>query len=144
MSSKSPTPPDVQLVWLLPGERIGSVAPEFLVMTNLRVAPSVSQQPSVEVDAWRVIELPDGERFLICVPRGTQTLRTTTCINRVNAASRIVETHSGRIYHLECPPMSDDGTDDWASAMSIYAMHRFGPQVDKSMELWRMFLSATQ
>ncbi len=70
---------------------------------NERDAPSVTEQPVVQVNSWRVVEAKNGNRHLAAVlDRGP--LRTTSPIATFNPATAELTTTSGRKYELLGPP----------------------------------------
>ena len=72
---------------------------------TLRDAPSVTEQPTMTMVQWRVLELTDGARVLAGMLAEQPTLRITTAI--VTHEGRQVTTSSGRAYTLFGEPSSD-------------------------------------
>lgn len=77
----------------------------YLHLGCMRAAPSVEQQPFVELLQWRVFALPDGALLLNGMLAERPTICTTTPI--VSVAGCEVVTSSGRRYRLIGAPASD-------------------------------------
>lgn len=84
--------------------QLGGVAITF---ANDRDAPTVDEQPQVEVDSWRLLRAPEGTLHLVTLRALSEqggTVRVTTPITVVDQEAGIVTTSSGRRYTLMGPP----------------------------------------
>lgn len=75
-------------------------------ISNVRDAPSVDQQPLVQMQHWRVF-LVAGQRHLLGWVSEGITTRMTSPICEVRLFARQLVTSSGRLYELDGPPTED-------------------------------------
>ena len=88
------------------------------IVLHHRQAPTVKEQPRSEMTNWRVVFTPCcQDRLLTGWLRGSESLRVTTAIKNVDAASWTVTTESGRVYEILTPPTADPGY------LSLILMH---------------------
>ena len=73
------------------------------ILANERDAPSVLEQPCVEVHSWRLVQLPSGDQHLVTL-RDRETARVTSAIAKIDLERRTIATSSGRLYVLLGPP----------------------------------------
>ena len=73
------------------------------IFINERDAPSVAEQPTLEVGCWRVIEAADGHRHLLAV-LDSGVVRITSPLTGVSEETGALITRSGRRYVLVFPP----------------------------------------
>jgi hypothetical protein len=97
-------------------------------------APPVKEQPHVELTDWAILEVDGGDRHLAGLHTRQTKIRLTTAIASFLAASRLIQTQSGRSYELLGAP-----TDDPILRLAIVAHAiRSGVTVtaDASSEFW--------
>ena len=98
-----------------------------------RVA-AVSQQPSLTLVRWQVLQLPSGRRHFAGWAVQNREGRASTAIVEFDAASMCGVTASGRVYQLDGPPGEDsEGTYVWQ------AWSRINDELvwaDVSKEVW--------
>jgi hypothetical protein len=98
--------------------------------------PAVDAQAEVTLIRWRVIEVPQGERFLVgyCVERGEG--RVSTSLLGVDVSQMVCNTASGRVYQLEGEPGVDpDGDFVWRAAMRARKIESW---TDMSSDIWKL------
>jgi len=103
---------------------------------NERDAPSVADQPAVQVRSWRLVEAGNGDRhLLLMLEQGS--LRITSRIVGLNTETRALITESGRRYELMAPAEAGQ----WQLAvLATYAVRAdLGDAVDISDKTWRQF-----
>jgi hypothetical protein len=77
----------------------------FLVSSK-RLAPSVGDEPRVQIAVWRLLRVGEGELVLVtALPSGA--VRTTSALDRFDPVTRQARTFSGRVYELLCGPTED-------------------------------------
>lgn len=81
-----------------------------ILTANERDAPSVNEQPKMEVHSWLMLKSSTGEQHLVTLrdrdmDRGV--VRLTSPIASIDNSARVVTTSSGRQYSLLGPPASD-------------------------------------
>jgi hypothetical protein len=98
--------------------------------------PDVTAEGEVTLVRWRVIEVPDGERFLVgyCLERGEG--RVSTSLLSVDVSRMVCHTASGRVYQLEGQPGVDpDGDFIWRAAMRARKVESWN---DLSGDIWKL------
>lgn len=109
------------------------IDPPLLVLLHPRDAPDVRNQPRLSVHDWRMYQVGEHIHLVGFLENGF-TCRVTTPIDAVVAASRQVQTSSGRIYELDGPPAHD------IQAMAIIGarLHQLFGAVDSdvTMNYW--------
>jgi hypothetical protein len=107
----------------------------------VRDAPPVNDQPRVKPLAWRIVGTQEGMLLaLVVTPEGS--LRVTSPISEIRAATRTVVTASGRVYELEIPPALDEPMRGLLLALA--ARFGLGSAIDASASVWERFEAATQ
>jgi hypothetical protein len=84
---------------------------ELLVYFIRSDAPPVTEQPIVNLQAWRVIQM-GNDVFLVGLTRETGKVRATSPVQSLTP-DRTAVTSSGRVYHLEGPPGSAGQEGIW-------------------------------
>lgn len=82
-----------------------------ITVANDRDAPTVGEQPLVEVHSWRVLRAPERSLHLVTLTGLSEqggTVRVTSAITAVDQDAGIVTTSSGRRYLLMGPPEDRD------------------------------------
>jgi len=79
----------------------------LLAFINERDAPPVRDQPHIDAASWRMFQGASGELRLV-VRRSEITFRTTTRVVSVSFERTVVQTTSGRTYHLAGPPETNE------------------------------------
>jgi len=109
-----------------------------LTMADEREAPSVEQQPSTEVDSWRVIRAPSGKAHLLILRSlsvaGRGTVWVSSPISKVDGQGCVVTTSSGRRFHLTRPPENRDMERDVMHCVAVKM--GMGDAVDVSVYAW--------
>jgi hypothetical protein len=105
-------------------------------------APSVTDQPSMDLWFWRVIEDGNRGRHLFGNLPGTERCRMTTEIIDVDLAQRRWVTSSGRVYRTHDVP----GEEIESDLLSFLAWHHKlpGDPTDVTAEFWRAMQAALQ
>lgn len=105
---------------------------------NERDAPSVTQQPSVQVKHWRAFEARSGNRhLLIILDHGS--LRITSSITGFDGVAGALITQSGRRYQLLGSPETGQAQRTQLTAYALRA--GLVDPVDVSDALWQMLVS---
>lgn len=81
-----------------------SKGPTIGIAGALTAAPSVTEQPSVHLREWRVIQAVDQHRYLLGLRAESTKLRMTTRILSHDYQARTWVTESGRQYVTESAP----------------------------------------
>jgi hypothetical protein len=105
----------------------------YVLFLNERDAPSVEQQPRVNVHSWRAVKAMTGALHL-SIHLGGITLRITSPVATILLPEAIAVTSSGRAYWLNCPPETDDTLKRLILANAQRA--GFPEHGDVSEELW--------
>lgn len=105
-------------------------------------APTVQEQPRLEISDWAILESGCGDQYLMGLHTYQSRLRLTTPIASFQAAGRLIQTKSGRIYELLGPPTQDP------TVLLVMAVHaiRVGLSMtgDVSSEFWKTIQHAAQ
>lgn len=111
----------------------------FLVCSK-RLAPSIGEEPRVQIEVWRLLRVGEGELILVtALPSGA--VRTTSALDHFDPVSRQAKTFSGRVYELQCGP-----TEDSFQRLRIAAaLEQAGLQraSDVSDDFWASVMAAT-
>ncbi len=101
----------------------------------------VTQQPSLTLKDWSVIELPDGGRHFVgyCVENWEG--RVSSPINSVDPRTLRGSTSTGRVYQLEGEPGYN--RDAQYVLSNWLAMYKLNNCTDITADLWRAHLNAT-
>jgi hypothetical protein len=67
------------------------------LIIDVNQAPSVFDQPVLEVDLWRTY-IVNGEVFLVCANNKTGKIRTSTPIRKSDVIGQEFTTETGRVY----------------------------------------------
>lgn len=81
-----------------------STFPTIGIAGALTTAPSVAEQPSVQLREWRVIQTTDQHWYLLGLRAESTKLRMTTRIQSHDYQARTWTTESGRQYVTESAP----------------------------------------
>jgi hypothetical protein len=111
----------------------------FLVIGK-RFAPSVGEEPRVQIAVWRLLRVGEGELILVtALPSGA--VRITSGLDYFDPVTRQAKTNSGRVYELQCGP-----TEDSFQRLRIAAaLEQAGLQLasDVSDDFWASVMAAT-
>lgn len=94
---------------------------------------TVSEQPDLTIDAWRVLEVPGGAQHLVgfCLERCEG--RVSTAIVRLDPRQRIAVSASGRSYRLVGKPGFNRDADyvwrQWVAVNGIKAWADVSPAI---------------
>lgn len=110
----------------------------FLVSSK-RFAPSVGEEPRVQIEVWRLLRVGERELILATVlPSGA--VRTTSALDHFDPVTRQARTFSGRVYELLCGPTEDS----FQRRRIAVALEQAGLQLasDVSGEFWASVMAA--
>jgi len=106
------------------GEMQGDNPSRVLVLSNMRDAPEVEDQPFVCPSQWRVIKVNDSSLRLALLVNAGKTVRVTTPLVAMDPVLRRVRTKSGRVYRLDGLPSDDELLI--STLLAFAASNRFG------------------
>lgn len=111
----------------------------FLVSSK-RLAPSVGEEPLIQVAVWRLVRVGEGELILV-VALSSGAVRTTSALDHFDPVTRQARTFSGRVYELRCGPTEDSFQRRRIAA----ALKQAGLQLasDVSDDFWAFVMAAT-
>lgn len=115
---------------------------------NLRMAPPVQLQEMVMIREWRLVELRNGTCVLVGVvgpstsPTSPVTYRMSSPIAAADAATRTMQTASGRVYQLIGPPALDRPAREMILRRLLLAGH--GDAEDVTEPIWQAIEAATR
>lgn len=111
----------------------------FLVSSK-RLAPSVGEQPRVQIAVWRLLRVGESELILVtALPSGA--VRTTSGLDYFDPVTRQARTFSGRVYELQCGPTEDSFQRRRIAAALEHA--RLQLASDVSDDFWASVMAAT-
>lgn len=85
-----------------------------LIQTTIWRTSQVSEQPTIQLSRWSVMETQTGDHHLVGYNMRDREGRVSTAISGFNPATSEVTTRSGRVYQLYGSPGYDsDGTWVW-------------------------------
>lgn len=103
------------------------------IFLNERNAPSVDKQPTVILDAWRVVETAAGQRRILAqMPGGS--FRITSPLAAFDCWQRTATTSSGRVYEFAQAPTEDEFIR--AAFAANAARPGLSNATDVSLQLW--------
>ncbi len=110
--------------------------------SNLRDAPPIDEQPSMQTDSWRLLKAASGELHLGASRIGDEgqlVARVTSAIAQIDHSNRTLTTASGRRYVLvgapEERPLECAAIRNHAAAMGLAGA------IDVSDQHWLRMLS---
>jgi hypothetical protein len=76
----------------------------MFILINERDAPPVTDQPTVAVKSWRVVQALNGDQHLLTILEGGGPVRMTSALCSFDPVRAELTTQSGRRYELLVSP----------------------------------------
>lgn len=102
---------------------------------------SIQTQPTLTIQHWAVVELPDKNRHFIGYCLQNQEGRVSSEIESLNFETMVAVTSSGRVYTLAGPPgLNSDAIYVWDVWRKGYGIAEY---TDLSNDVWQAHMLST-